>query len=155
MKTLLVMPHTWLAKFADRVKVSSHGCWLWTGSVNHAGYPTVCVKLDGKWQNKRLTRLVCEEIHGPLGDLEACHTCNVRRCVRPDHLVPGTHQENIAAKQVHGTHHKGERNPMAKLTAEDVQAIRGMAGKVSQREIGKQFCVSQSAVSRIIKETRW
>jgi hypothetical protein len=47
----------------------------------------------------------------------------------------------------------GELNPMAKLTAQTVMAIR--AAKGSQRKIAKRFAVSQALVSLIKLGDRW
>lgn len=46
---------------------------------------------------------------------------------------------------------------MAKLTEQDVRDIRANAAlcRVSQRELALRYCVSQSAISRVVRGVRW
>lgn len=81
-------------KFWDRVsKDKKTGCWLWTGSTNHAGYASLHVTM-GKFV--RAHTWAYEHIVGkvPKGK-ELDHTCRNRRCVNPEHLEPVTHLENV------------------------------------------------------------
>jgi len=69
------------------------GCCIWLGFVNGSNQkrPRVTIK------NKQyyLTRLVCEETHGPLRDDEVGrHTCHVEVCINPQHIIPGTQTDN-------------------------------------------------------------
>ena len=62
---------------ADR----SGDCWLWTGSLNSSGYGP--------------HRALWELLNGPVPEgLDLDHLCNVRHCIRPDHLEPVTRAEN-------------------------------------------------------------
>jgi hypothetical protein len=67
-------------------------CWLWTGAVNNWGYGVI-------WDGKRLryAHHLSYDLHGltvPEG-MELDHLCSVRTCVRPTHLEPTTHLENV------------------------------------------------------------
>lgn len=65
--------------------------WLWPGSVTADGYPTIKVGQEVKL----VYRVLYEALVGPIPDgHELDHLCNVRRCVRPEHLEPVTHAEN-------------------------------------------------------------
>lgn len=76
-----------------QVQPSPNGCWeLSQRKVHHTGY--VLVIYQGRqYQAHRL-------IYGLLGNvipdgLELDHLCRNRACVRPDHLEPVTHLENV------------------------------------------------------------
>jgi predicted XRE-type DNA-binding protein len=49
----------------------------------------------------------------------------------------------------------GERHPMAKVTEDIVRKIRALEGTASQYAIARQFSVSQSSVSLILKRRIW
>lgn len=83
--------------FEDRLwaKVDmTDGCWLWTGTVNRQGYGRFCI--GGRGNTRLAHRVTYELLVGPVPvGLELDHLCNVRGCVRPDHLEPVTHVENL------------------------------------------------------------
>lgn len=94
-----------MQRIQRRVAVDSSGCWLWTGTIDKAGYGRLSV--GGRaWLAHRLSY----ELHvGPIPDgLELDHLCAVRGCVNPEHLEPVTPQENkrrmLAAAITERTH---------------------------------------------------
>lgn len=145
-------------RFDPRVR-RGEGCWEWTGEISTDGY--------GKyWQDGRshgAHRIAYQFIHGPLASsIYVCHTCDNRKCVRPDHLFAGTAADNnrdMWAKGRGVTNGKplpGESNPQAILTEHEVQAIRRLVTEnVPQRVVASAFGVSPSAVSDIIRGDRW
>jgi hypothetical protein len=71
----------------DHVQITDT-CWLWTGPLNHSGY--------GANGGKAAHRVVYLRLVGPIAaGMELDHLCRVRHCVRPDHLEPVTHSENV------------------------------------------------------------
>lgn len=84
-------------KFWDRVVIAGEGCWLWDGVVARAhGYGSLSQRYGGKVVTHRAHRLSYELLVGPIPDgMELDHLCRVRDCVRPDHLEPVSHAENV------------------------------------------------------------
>lgn len=73
-------------------------CWLWTGATFRHGDGAFAVgsKIDGSKRAAHAHKFLWESIHGPVPPgLELDHLCRTPRCVRPDHLEPVTHAENI------------------------------------------------------------
>lgn len=84
-------------RFWSRVEKSSDpdGCWIWTGSLNAAGYGTV-----GWGENASQTWLAHRVAYtldvGPVpSGSEIDHLCRVRACVRPSHMEAVDHTENV------------------------------------------------------------
>ena len=138
------------------------GCWLWLGAIGAGGYGVA-----GK-PRMRLPRAAHRRswhlFHGPIPDgMHVLHKCDVRSCVNPEHLFLGTHQDNMADRDKKGRQAKGERvfvpvkngyrNGRAKVSSEDIEAIRVAEG--SQVSIGRRFGLSQPQVSKIKLRQSW
>lgn len=78
------------AKFWARVN-KTETCWLWTGYRMPNGYGMT-------HRHTLVHRYSWELAHGVIpDDREIDHLCNVRSCVRPDHMRLATHRENLYA----------------------------------------------------------
>ena len=101
--------------------------------------------------------LVCLAFHGPRPDgLLACHGPLGKTINTPDNLYWGPPSQNLGDdKRRDGTTLFGTRNPATKLTPDQVAQIRSLDGSISHDQIAKRFGVSQSTISRIIKDKLW
>lgn len=136
------------ARFWEKVE-KSDGCWLWTGSRNHRGYGRF--RRNGRVESAH--RVSWELRFGPIPKgRQICHRCDNPPCVNPSHLFLGSHAENMADRNAKGRH--VALNPSAKLSPEDVAAIRQLyaTGKHTQAELATQFGVRQPYISRLVRE---
>lgn len=163
------------ARFMAKVNITG-GCWLWTGWSNGVGYGGI--RIPKKIYAHRLSYLM---FRGPIADsLCVLHKCDNPPCVRPDHLFLGTKSDNMRdcaakgrtvgqatpEKMARGAHNgkfthpektpRGENVGTARVTAEDVVAIRSLADRgVHQRVIARFFSISQPTVSQIVIRKTW
>ena len=113
----------------------------------------------GLWQNNKVKickphRLVLEAFVGfcPQG-MEGCHNDGNALNNNLTNLRWDTPKNNHADKVKHGTTNRGERCGTAKLTLEQVRAIR--KDDRLQKIIAKEYEVQQSLISRIKNGIRW
>lgn len=76
--------------FWKKILKTPGGCWLWQGKKSH-GYGMCMVNYKYVRAHRRSYELVNGPI--PLG-MQLHHTCAVRRCVNPEHLVLTTNMEH-------------------------------------------------------------
>lgn len=83
-------------RFWAKVDFSDDGCWEWRGCRSWWGYGLF--RLDGKMAAAH--RVAYQRVIGAIPEgLEIDHICERRACVRPDHLRPLTHRENMCRSQ--------------------------------------------------------
>lgn len=139
------------SRFWEKVVVHSD-CWLWTGSQNRGGY--------GIFNNGLAHRFSWSLVHGsiPKG-LQICHVCDVRACVKPEHLFLGSQQDNVSDMHQKGRqrHLKGQESGSSKLTELQVLQIRDLyeLHHFSQQHLAERFGVSQRTVSFIVRRQTW
>jgi hypothetical protein len=74
-------------------------------------------------------------------------------CLNPSHLAWGTRPENEADKLLHGTSNRGERCGAAKLTVDQVRAIR--ASSESRKVLASRYGVTAGAIGDILRRSKW
>jgi len=136
-------------------KVDKSGdCWLWTAGRKNSN-PQIaygCFRVDGKTLYAH--RLAWELTHGPIPPgLVACHKCDNPACVNPSHLFLGTQANNIRDCATKNRTTQGSRNRHAKLTCDQVGAIR--ADSRTQRQIAASYDVDTSLICKIKRRKIW
>ena len=146
---------------SDGATERRRGQLLATGTGTH-GYllVTFWVRRDGKRRHKSYSmhRLVTTAFLGPRpGGKEVNHRNGVKTDNRLENLEYVTKVENEHhAHQIGLKNHRGEANPVARLTEKDVQACKELYRQgVSQRELARRFGVSQPAVSLAVNGKNW
>lgn len=70
-------------------------CWLWKGNCTTGGYDHIRWP-PGAAEPTTVHRLSWIAFVGPIPDgLYCLHKCDVKACIRPDHLYVGTQQDNV------------------------------------------------------------
>jgi hypothetical protein len=131
-------------------RIPEGGCWVWMGTTTVRGYG----QIEHKTKKLYAHRASYEAFVGPIPQgMYVCHTCDNVSCVNPNHLFLGTQKQNLQDMARKGRSTRGEKNPGAKLTEEQVNQIRTMDGTCSF--ISKIFNVSSSSISAIKRKERW
>lgn len=129
------------------------GCWLWRGCVDRDGYGQIGVN----WRQLKAHRFSWELHYSAIPEgLCVCHKCDNRACVNPEHLFLGTSQDNTRDKVSKGRQPIGSQTPMAKLTEEDVVAIKRLiASGKPQLHLARDYGVTQGTISHIHHGRSW
>lgn len=139
--------------WANAERCGPDECWPWKGPRLPNGYGI------GRGPSGRKTtahRAAWEYVNGPVsGDMHVCHRCDNRPCVNPAHLFLGTRQDNMDDMVAKGRSTRGESQHASLLTEAEVREIRQLAGSMSQREIGRQFGVTQGCICAIVNRRTW
>jgi hypothetical protein len=144
------------------------GCWEWQGVRNPRSTGYGQLKRNGK--TLRAHRIAYEDWYGPIpAGMGVLHRCDNPPCIRPDHLFLGTPLDNAVDRNSKGRwtgerfscpperRRRGEEHPNAKLTREQVAAIRHRyaAGDVTYKALADEFGVSKSLVAQLVRGIGW
>lgn len=131
---------------------SPDDCWNWLGSTNTCGYGKFPIDNTSVMAH----RVAWIVKNGPIPDgLIVRHKCDNRKCVNPNHLIPGTQQDNSDDRVSRGRSARGERNH-SKLKESQVREMRALKESgVATRALGRLFGVSSSTARHIIKRKKW
>ena len=121
------------------------GCWLFRGSITGKGYGKIW--FDGR---KQLAHRVAWQLeYGAIPEgLQVCHSCDVRNCVKPEHLFLGTAMDNTQDAVA-----KNRLRCGRKLTPAQVEQIRN--DPRTQRVIAAELGISYATVSLVKARKTW
>ncbi len=163
----MALTHSTPALFWSHVrKGTPDECWLWSSVVNKKGYGVLSVKVNGQWTKYLAHRFSFElALDRPIrAGYFVLHHCDTPPCVNPAHLYEGTALDNARDCKIRGPvvmppTLRGEQNPHAKLTTEDVIEIRRLwrsySREFSQYALAKRFGVSRSAICQVLARNCW
>ena len=139
-------------RFWDKVKKGDN-CWEWLGAKARGNYG------DFKVNKKNILahRFSYQINKGKISKgLYILHTCDNPSCVNPEHLWQGTQLENMRDCHNKGRGARGKKIWNYKLKKVQVNEIRKKynKGKITQRELAKQYNVDSSHISNIINKKR-
>lgn len=166
-------PREWVAAFWARVNRDDGPimpgmdtpCWEWTAGQNAAGYGRV--RQNGRMESTHRVALAGALGRGLQPGEWALHRCDNPPCCRPDHLFLGDRAANIRDRDSkgRGADTRGVRNARAKLTEDDVRAIRSAQltasprakkpGKVTISSLAAHYGVSRPIISGIRAGRGW
>lgn len=154
------MAKTLSERFWAKVR-KTENCWLWIGGKGgQGGYGLIRVGsiIDGTRRHVYAHRLSYEmhhDVYIPKG-MFVLHRCDSPSCVRPEHLFLGSHKENMIDMRNKGRSGLGEKNSMAKLTLQQVLAIKTrLSFGCTQRKLAKEYGVTFQAINLIAVGKNW
>jgi len=145
-----------IANFHSYCKVNEKtedNCLEWTACLFSNGYG----QFTWKGITVRAHRLAYELHHGReiAEGMMILHDCDNRKCCKIDHLREGTHQDNMADRNIKDRQAKGESAGNSKLTPIQVAEIREKIKNCSQTELATEYNVSNATISHIINNKTW
>lgn len=149
------------ARFWSKIGVRNPDeCWPWRSGKDSHGYGHI--KIKGQWHTASRLALGLYLGRPVKPGLSACHHCDNPECVNPSHLYEGTQRQNMRDMTRRGraagppSKNRGQNNPRARLTAEDVSVIRKRARcGVSRTALSEEYGVSSSHISSIVLRKSW
>jgi hypothetical protein len=129
--------------------------WTLVAGTDNGGYVSVRFsERPNVVRDKMLHRVILETFIGTSSpEMDSCHRNGDRSDNRLANLRWDTRRGNMADAVEHGRTNQGEKNPFAKLTADQVREIRAMIGTMSQSRIAEMFGVCQQTISNIHRKT--
>lgn len=124
-------------------------------TVARNGYLRVCLCRAGHQVSASVHRLVALAFIPGVGDVVR-HMDGIKISNSASNLAWGSHEQNHADKDRHGTKLFGEKHPNAKMTGKDVVEVRALhASGVSQLEICRRTGFGRGAVGFAVRRETW
>ena len=145
-------------RFQKKVEmIPGFDCHFWSGSITKNGYGKFSKDGGGGWNLAH--RVAYEQKFGKIeSGLYACHKCDNRLCVNPDHIFLGTAKDNAVDrdKKNRRTVLRGEQHGRNKLKVEEVLEIRNLYGAGNSTwNLGKLYGVNPKTIRDIVDRKIW
>lgn len=124
-----------------KLYVNEEGCWEWRGYVDKDGYGRVSFNGGGNEPAHRYFYKMYKKKRIPKTK-ELAHTCRLRHCCNPDHVVPKKKLENL--REIYYPYHQ---------FVEDVMYC--LAEGLPTGQIAEMFGMPVWAVRRIARRENW
>lgn len=134
------------------------GCWVWQKALTDGEWTYGIVKRSQK--QRRAHRVAFAlwagfEVDGPEMDgMFVCHKCDNPPCCNPEHLFLGSPADNLDDASSKRRMRWGKQSHYAKLTEEDVRAIRADTAN-TQAALAEKYGISREGIGRIIRRQSW
>jgi hypothetical protein len=126
------------------------GCWNWKAKPKPNGYGYLTYRGVKHYAH----RLMWRALHG--GELTAkdvvMHVCDNRRCVNPDHLRLGTHQDNSRDMVRKG---RGSTQRLTLTQIAEIKLLLKIREALAPKHIAARYGVSRSAIGHIATGNTW
>lgn len=132
--------------------ITEDGCWNWKGTIHkRSGYGV----LQFQYRSREVHVLAYGLWVSPVTPGAIIrHSCDNRICMNPEHLLSGTHADNMNDKMQRGRYRclEGAAHPNAKLTTQEVLDIRKeyVSGRLSQNMLAEVYGVSSCTIWSIV-----
>jgi len=138
-------------KILAGIRKTDCGCWIYKNSTCGA-YSKIrwrCV-----WYSAHRTSY--EVFKGKITDgLWVCHSCDVTKCVNPEHLFLGSAKDNMRDAREKKRTCAGEDNHLSKFTDEQIKQMRLLRNEgFTYDRLQKIFNCSMTHIIRIIKRIK-
>ncbi|MGI9345548.1 MAG: HNH endonuclease [Gammaproteobacteria bacterium] len=142
-------PHRTKKFWGSVVVRKPYQCWEWSGPKHPIGY--------GRFAGHQAHRIAWFLTFGDCPvDQEIMHLCDNRSCCNPNHLLAGTHEQNMGFAAAQRRMPYGENHYSTKLTEDDVKNIRKKVRQgQSQEGVARLYGITQSSVSHIVSGKAW
>lgn len=140
-------PEQWFWRQVDQ-SAGPDACWPWTRYRAATGYG----RCREGWAHRQALIFA---LGRPLrSGMEAAHSCDNPACCNPRHLREADRAENMRDAVDRLRMPFGERNVHAKLTLDDVRAIRAVGWSDVPGQ-ARRYGISVTQVRRILQRKRW
>lgn len=152
---------TILERFEEKyIPEPMSGCWIWIGGENNTGYPAFNCPEPQKTTIASRASWILHKGLIPDG-LDACHKCDTRLCVNPDHLFLGTRTANFddaRKKKRIGNFLRldGGKNKRFIFTDDQIREIRYLSSSgMGQKELAHKMACGLETIGRIVRRERY
>lgn len=132
-------------------------CWPWQGRCTPSGHGQIkCFGRHGTAIHAH--RVAYVVAYGPIPEgMVVRHRCDTPACCNPNHLILGTHADNVRDRVARGRSATGAHNGRAKLTPEQVATIRERLtnGTESLQSLGTCYGVDRKTIRLIRDGVTW
>lgn len=142
------IPHlgTVLWIIAERSEIQWSGCLIWTGTMLN----DTPIFTAGEFCGRSIRRIVFAAKTGRMPRYPVICDCGNSRCISPDHVF-----ERIVGNRTGADQDRQAGKFGAALTDSQHEAVMQMRGEgLLQREIAVSLGVSQSTISRLLREAQ-